>query len=119
MKFINSDQNNSNSKLNPLNNNNSNKKYNITFNELFRKITLNNNNNNNTTNNETNNKNNFSRDFSNLSISNNDESKNTLIHSKTINIFNKLNSIEKFSKKGKPEQLNKRYLNDNELKKII
>ena len=119
MKFINSDQNNSNSKLNPLNNNNSNKKYNITFNELFRKITLNNNNNNNTTNNETNNKNNFSRDYSNLSISNNDESKNTLIHSKTINIFNKLNSIEKFSKKEKPEQLNKRYLNDNELKKII
>ena len=93
MKFINLEQSNSNTRLNPLDSNNSNKnKYNITFNELFRKITLNNNN---TTNNDSNNKNNdVSRDFSNLSIGNNDESKNTLIHSKTINIFNKLNSIE-------------------------
>jgi hypothetical protein len=83
---------------------------------LFRKITLNNNN---TTNNDSNNKNNdVSRDFSNLSIGNNDESKNTLIHSKTINIFNKLNSIEKFCKKEKPEQLNKK-VSDYELKKII
>ena len=117
MKFINLEQSNSNSRLNPLDSNNSNKnKYNITFNELFRKITLNNNN---TTNNDSNNKNNdVSRDFSNLSITNNDESKNTLIHSKTINIFNKLNSIEKFCKKEKPEQLNKK-VSDYELKKII
>jgi hypothetical protein len=116
MKFINFDQSNSNSKLNLLDSNNSNKnKYNITFNELFRKITLNNNN---TTNNDSNNKNNITNDYSNLSISNNDESRNTLIHSKSLNIFNKLNSIEKFCKKEKPEYINKKF-NDIELKKII